>query len=134
MERIRVPARMTVKAMERQLARKRIKEQERRIEEFIQESGTKSEYKLFDAWLERLEKSLLFPFTAKIVDDPGPLDIGDVLKVIKLDNTGQMCGLLAVSKYGRRKYVYPLCLLEVVDKDGINFQLVDDYNFWFGNR
>ena len=34
----------------------------------------------------------------------------------------------------RRKYVFPLCDLEVVDKSSSNYQPVKDYAVWFANR
>jgi hypothetical protein len=34
----------------------------------------------------------------------------------------------------KKKYEFPLCDLEVIDKTRTDFQLIEDYGTWFANR
>ena len=43
-------------------------------------------------------------------------------------------GVIVRLAYGRRKYDFPLCELEVTDKHSPNYQIVDEYAVWFANR
>ena len=43
-------------------------------------------------------------------------------------------GVIVRLAYGRRKYDFPLCDLEVTDKRSPNDQIVKDYAVWFANR
>ena len=70
----------------------------------------------------------------EIVDEPGPLKTGDILKVTGIESIEDMYGILVAVKFGRRKYTWALCDLEVVEKTSKNFQLVNDYAVWFSNR
>lgn len=61
-------------------------EQERRIKAFIREHGDGRKSKILKAWENHHEKEIVFPFAAEITDEPGPLEIGDVLKVTGIDS------------------------------------------------
>ena len=86
------------------------------------------------AWCKYLEENLQFPFEAEIIDEPGPLEVGDVIKVTGIDGVFDLYGIVVNARMGRKKYSFPLCLLELVEKTSRNYQLVDDYNLWFSNR
>lgn len=78
-------------------------------------------------WELCLDSQLEFLFEAEILDDPRQLELGDHVKVIQLDGNGDLYGILAVVKHGRRKFIFPLCDLEIVGKTSKNYQLLDAY-------
>src|SRR5665648_731051 len=53
-----------------------------RVNESIKSRG-KSKLKTADAWCKHLEKNLQFPFAAEIIDEPGPLEVGDIIKIME---------------------------------------------------
>ena len=109
-------------------------EQERRVNEFIIRCGGMDDSKIEVAWCEYLEENLQFPFSAEIIDDSGPLEVGDIIKVTDIEGIFDLYGIVVNARLGRNKYSFPLCLLELVEKNSKNYQLVDDYNLWFSNR
>jgi len=84
-------------------------------------------------WCEYLEVNLQFPFEAEIIDEPDPLEEGDIIKVTGIDGVFDLYGIVVKARKGRKQYMFPLCLLELVEKDSKNYQLVNDYNVWFSN-
>ncbi|HCT64556.1 MAG TPA: hypothetical protein DIC60_04725 [Lachnospiraceae bacterium] len=109
-------------------------EQERRVNEFIKSLGFKDDVKISDAWCKYLEEKLQFPFEAEIIDEPGFLEVGDIIKVIGIDGVFDLYGIVVKARKERKLYSFPICLLELIDVNSKNYQLVDDYNFWFCNR
>lgn len=109
-------------------------EQERRVKDFIRSSGAEDDTEIEDAWCKYLEENLQFPFEAEIVDEPGSLEVGDIIKVTAIEGVFDLYGIVVKARMGRKQYSYPLCLLELVEKCSKSYQLVDDYNFWFSNR
>jgi hypothetical protein len=87
-------------------------------------------------WWSYLDENLTFPFEG-IVDegqDGGPLDYGDRLKIHEIENEDSLYGILVNVRHGRRKYVFPLCDIAVVDTESANYKFVDEYKEWFSNR
>jgi len=123
-----------LRSIEMNRAVKLYDEQERRVNEFIKNCGGKNDSKIEDAWCKYLEENLQFPFEAEIIDEPGPLEVGDVIKVTGIDGVFDLYGIVVNARMGRKKYSFPLCLFELVEKTSRNYQLVDDYNLWFSNR
>jgi hypothetical protein len=113
---------------------KRYQEQERRVQVFIASLETDEEDEILKAWEEQLKTNLEFPFEAEILDKPSPLQVGKTVKVTGLDGSEDLYGIIAEIKDGRKKYWIPLCELEPVDKDSENYQIIDDYCFWFCSR
>ena len=89
-----------------------------RVNESIKSRG-KSKLKTADAWCKHLEKNLQFPFAAEIIDEPGPLEVGDIIKVTGIDDVFDLYGIVVNARMGRKKYPFPLCLLELVEKTSI---------------
>lgn len=104
-----------------------------RVNESIKSCG-KSKLKTADAWCKHLEEYLQFPFAAEIIDEPGPLEEGDIIKVTGIEGVFDLYGIVVNARMGRKKYSFPLCQLELIEKTSRNYQLVDDYNLWFSNR
>lgn len=94
----------------------------------------KSDMDIDEFWYNYLKEKLQFPFEAEIIDEPGPLEIGDIIKVTAIEVVFDLYGIVVKARKARKQYSFPLCLLELVEKNSNNYQLVDDYNFWFCNR
>lgn len=124
---------MFISSLEIKRVEKRYGEQEQRIRALVGKYED-DENEILEEWKNHLKEELTFPFEAEIADEPGPLEIGYVLKVTGIDGIEDLYGILVVVKFGRKKYIWSLCDLEVVDKASNNFQLVDDYATWFCNR
>ena len=95
-------------------------------------------------WETFLQDNLSFPFEA-IVDEcsdreffgmnPGPIKYKDRLIVNAIEMDDEFRGIIVEvkKKGGRRKFYYPLCDLDTVDKTSINYKLVNDYRVWDAN-
>lgn len=94
-------------------------------------------------WAKYLSQHLIFPFEA-IVDEISDEEFfgagnlpairyNDKLTVIGVGGDFDLYGIIVDVKKGKKKYAYPLCDLEVVDKKSSNYKLVADYNMWFAN-
>ena len=99
--------------------------------------GVKSKHKdiQLDKWLEYLEKNLSFPFEGKILEaeESAELRWKDIVKVVKIDNYVDPYGVLLEIRKGRRKYIFPLCDLEVVDKQSENHFITQAFLEWWSN-
>lgn len=85
---------------------------------------------------EYLNNNLKFPFEATVFnrdEDTEELDNGDIVSVKKIEGTFDLYGIVVEVRKGRRKYLIPLCELEVSDKSSSNYIMVDDYSDWFAN-
>jgi hypothetical protein len=107
-----------------------------RIGSVLKDIDPNDDYACMEAWSEHLEKVLVFPFDAEIVegDNRGPLEVGDHLHVYSIAIVDDLYGVIVNVGLGRRKYAHPLCDLEVLDKKSPNYQNVQDYAVWFANR
>ena len=123
-----------LRSLEMEHAEKLYEEQERRVDEFVRKCGGEDDLEIEEAWQNYLEDQLQFPFEAEIVDDPEPLEVGDIVKVTAIEGADDLYGIIVKARMGRKQYSFPLCLLEPVGKESENYQMVDDYNFWFSNR
>lgn len=121
-------------SLEMKRTEKLYEEQEQRVNNLLNNCGSKSSRKAENTWNNYLKENLQFPFEAEIIDDPYPLNVGDILKVTAIEGFFDLYGIIVKARMGRKQYSFPLCLLELIDKDSKNYELVDDYNFWFCNR
>lgn len=123
-----------LRSIEIKRAEKLYEEQQRRVDEFVKNCGCKGDLEITEAWQKYLEEHIQFPFGAEIVDDPGPLKVGDIIKVTAIEGVFDLYGIVVKARMGRKQYSFPICLLEPVEKESKNYQLVEDYNVWFSNR
>lgn len=123
-----------LRSIEMKRAEKLYEAQERRVNDFVRSCGDEDDLEIEEAWQKYLEDHLQFPFEAEIGDDPGPLEVGDIIKVTAIEGVFDLYGIVVKARMGRKQYSFPICLLEPVEKESKNYQLVDDYNFWFCNR
>ncbi|MBN2648349.1 MAG: hypothetical protein JXR50_01260 [Prolixibacteraceae bacterium] len=95
-----------------------------------------NEMKCLQRWVEHLDKELTFPIQAIVSesDDDWLIKSGDKVLIKALPHIVDMYGVIASIKLNGKKYEFPLCDLEVIDKALTDFQLIDDYRIWFANR
>jgi hypothetical protein len=88
------------------------------------------------AWQEYLEAHLKLPFEAVVSEyqERGPLQDGDLVKVVGFEGVEDLYGVLVNIKAGRNAYVFPLCDLKAANEKSANYTLTDDYAVWFANR
>lgn len=87
----------------------------------------------YAGWLEYLEKQLVFPFRAKVVE--GNRDVGQQLDILALDNYEDLYGIISIVKWidgGGGNFL--LCDLEAIDKDSANYHILRKYVVWFANQ
>jgi hypothetical protein len=89
-----------------------------------------------EAWNNHLMQVLVFPFEAKVseVQERGPLNYGDRIRVQGIVETDDLYGILVDVQYGRKHFAFPLCDLTVRDKKSQNYTPIQDYCVWFANR
>jgi hypothetical protein len=106
------------------------------IQKVLQEIDTEDEMTCFKAWYAHFSKVLTFPFEAEVSEfqESGPLQAGDVVRVIGLSDIDDLYGVLVHVKKKRRRYLFPLCDLAVADKKSPLYDPVYEYAVWFANR
>ena len=110
--------------------------QSRRIHKVLQDVGEDDELGTFKTWQEYLEAHLKLPFEAVVSEfqERGPLQAGDLVKVIGFEGVEDHYGVLVNIKARGNAYVFPLCDLKAADERSANFTLTDDYAVWFANH
>lgn len=95
-----------------------------------------NEMKCLQRWVEHLDKELTFPIQAIVSEseDNWLIKSGDKVLIKALPHIVDMYGVIASIRLNGKKYEFPLCDLEVIDKTLTDFQLIDDYRIWFANR
>ena len=111
-------------------------EEGRRIKEVLTGIDEDDEWEAFKRWEAHLRDVIAFPLDARVAESQGegPLDVGDRISVTGIAETVDLYGIIVDLKHGRKRYQFPLCDLEVVDKKSRNYQPVKDYAVWFANR
>ena len=107
-----------------------------RISKILMGVNPKNEMKCLKKWIDHLDKELNFPIQAIVSDSEnrGPVKNGDKILIKSLHDIVDMYGIIASIIFNRKKYMFPLCDLEVIDKTKADFQLIEDYKTWFSNR
>ncbi len=111
-------------------------DQDRRMGQALAGVDADDEMAALDAWEEYLKQHLSFPFEAEVSEfqERGPLRDGDRVQVMHISDVDDSRGVKVHARAKGRDYNFPLCDLEVVDKQSPNYQVVDDYAVWFANR
>lgn len=123
-----------ISLLEMKRQEKNILDREKRIEDFVENYKCKNDEDIDECWCNHLKENLQFPFEAEIIEEPDPLDLGDIIKVISIEGVFDLEGIVVKVRKGRKQYSFPLCLLELIEKNSNNYELVEDYNYWFCNR
>ncbi len=88
--------------------------------------------KQFDNWYKFLEDEFNFPFKAKIQDSEcDDLKLNDTVNVKKIENFVDTYGLLLEIRKGRKKYIFPLCDLEIIEKQSGNRFIAEAFLEWW---
>lgn len=88
-----------------------------------------------DIWLNYLEKELIFPFKASIQDSENlELQWKDIVNVKQIEDFADMYGVLLEIRKGRKKFIFPLCDLEVVEKQSRNRFIIDAFLEWWTEK
>lgn len=107
-----------------------------RISKILKNLNPEDEMKCLQKWVNHLDHELTFPIQAIVTDseDNWLIKCGDKVVIKSLPHIVDMYGIIASIKLNGKKYEFPLCDLEVVDKGIIDYQLIDDYRTWFANK
>ncbi len=107
-----------------------------RISRVLGNVNPHDEMKCLQKWVDYLNNELTFPIRAIVSDseDSWLIKSGDKVLIKSLPHIVDMYGIIASIRLNGKKYEFPLCDLEVIDKTIIDFQLIDDYRIWFANR
>ena len=78
----------------------------------------------------------VLPFEAKVseVQEEGPLNDGDMVRVQGIAEADDLYGILVNVQYGRKRFVFPLCDLTVRDRKSAYYTPAQVYCVWFANR
>jgi hypothetical protein len=111
-------------------------EEGKRIQRVLADVDEANVMKYLEAWQKYMEKTLSFPFDAVVsgYQDKGPLQSGDRVSIKKISIVDDLYGVIVELRRGRKKYHHPLCDLEVINDDSVNYQPLTDYCVWFANR
>jgi len=110
--------------------------QGQRIHKVLQDNDEEDELEAFESWQEYLETHLKLPFDAVISEflERGPLQAGNLVKVIGFEGVEDLYGVLVNIQARGNMYVFPLCDLKAANKKSANYTFTDDYAVWFANR
>lgn len=94
----------------------------------------KKEEQLYE-WLDFLEEELIFPFEATIQESENhELQWKDIVKVKKIEDFIEPYGILVEIKKGRRKFIFPLCNLEIIEKRSKNHFITQAFLEWWTEK
>lgn len=107
-----------------------------RISKILDGVDPHSEMKCLQRWSEHLDKELTFPIHAIVSEseDNWLIKSGDKVIIKAITHIVDMYGVIVSIRLNGKKYEFPLCDLEVIDKTLTDFQLIEDYGTWFANR
>jgi hypothetical protein len=127
---------LTLTEIASQVAWLHLGEEGERIQKVLDKVDPDDEDACLETWFKNLEKTLTFPFEAKLIESEsyGPIRQGDSVRVIGLNGVFEDYGILVDAKKDRTTYQLPLADLEVKDKHAPQYQRVKDYAVWFANR
>ena len=129
-----------VKSMQEELSEKyywsSLGEDGLRITEVLEGTDRKDEKTCYETWMTHLNKSLIFPFQAEVMESEDIKEIkeGTIVEISALSNVDDRFGILATIKTKNSESGFPLCDLDVTDNRSANYQLINDYSVWFANR
>ena len=107
-----------------------------RILKILADTNQQNIMQCLEKWVEHLDKELNFPIAAIAAEsaDDWLIQDGDKVLIKNLATIDEIYGIIASIRLNGKQYGFPFCDLKVADKQTTNFQLIDDYRTWFGNR
>lgn len=111
-------------------------EEGNRISKILDGVNPKNEMKCLQKWDSHLDSKLTFPFQAIVTnsEDNWIIKEDDKLLVKSLTHFVDTYGIIAKINRDGEKFEFPICDLEVLNKDTENYQLIEDYKTWFANK
>ena len=111
-------------------------EEGQRISIILEGLNPSDEMECFQKWKSFLDTELSFPLMAivKEPEDNWILKRGYKVQIKSLAGIVDLYGVLARLTSNSRSFEYPLCDLKLIDKKSADYQLINDYSFWFTNR
>ena len=108
----------------------------KRISKVLKDINPDDDLAAFDAWQKYLKRSISFPFEAEIAEyqEKGAFRQGDKIKIHSILGYEDLYGIIAKIRFNGVVYHFPLCDVDVLDNKSKNYQVVNDYKNWFGNR
>jgi hypothetical protein len=96
-------------------------------------------------WQEYLSSKLSFPFMAERIDDTDkvaweglkgdkPFGLGHTIKVICVESEDDLYGIIVKVREDKQTRFVPILDLEVLEPDGVNKKLLEDYAEWFASE
>ncbi|AGK53591.1 calcium-binding protein [Bacillus sp. 1NLA3E] len=92
---------------------------------------------ILESWRAHIQQVVIFPFVAVLVqvqEYDSIFQQGDRLKVHAIDDIDDKYGIIANTRLGRKKILFPLCELEAVELNDEGKKAIYDYAVWFANR
>lgn len=108
----------------------------RKIKETVlKKIKSKKKENQLDNWLNFLEEELKFPFEASIQESESyELQWKDIVTVKKIDDFIEPYGILLEIRKGRKKYIFPLCDLEIIEKQSKNRFITEAFLEWWTEK
>ena len=102
------------------------------IDKFLEDIRSKRIATQENKWFDFLKSELTFPFDTIIEESENPgLKWNDLVKVKGIAGFEDMYGILVEIRKGRKKYIFPLCDLEIIDKNSKNYFIIDKFLSWW---
>jgi len=114
-------------------------EQGARIQTLLADIDPKDYQAALQKWMNHLNRNLKLPLEVQILEEivsqvSEIIQASKQLKLVNLDRVDDILGVIGLVETEDEQTVLPLFFLEVMDKDSINFRLLDDYNTWFASN
>ena len=105
------------------------------IDKFLNDIRSKRKDAKENKWVDFLKSELTFPFDAKI-EESGDIELNrnDIVKVKGIEGFEDIYGVLVEIRKGRRKYIFPLCDLEITDKNSKNYFIIEKFLSWWAEN
>ncbi len=86
-------------------------------------------------WMNFLDNELEFPFNTIIEETENfELKRRDIVVVKEVGYFDEIYGLLVEIKKGRRKFIFPLCDLEIIEKQSKNYVILEAFSEWWTEK
>jgi hypothetical protein len=101
----------------------------------LKEVMTKKKEEQLYEWWDFMEEELTFPFKAVIQESENiELKWKDIVKVKNIEDFREPYGILVEIRKRKRKYIFPLCDLEIIDKQSKNHFITQAFLEWWTEK
>jgi hypothetical protein len=106
-----------------------ISAQEERIEQILETAISDKELDVLNAWWKYLRANIQLPFVAEVMEFQGKIKIGDHVKVTGFAGIDEELGIMMKARYKNENVNLPLYAIQA--NEGKNFEVTDDYTYWY---